>query len=235
MSSAGLQAGDSSCWHLAASAAGVGLACRPAARAELGLGAWCSRVCGQCIHSSAYQPAALRGCNVSTRCTVALTHTLHHTGSMQVEEQKRRAEADKLAAITALEQRSREFMMEKEEKRRLEARISSMQSQLLIGGHKIEDMPAFRWGRASPLGMLQPAHAWHQGCGDAARCTGRGHICQRQLLDGSSKTKQHTPPCAWCPAALERCPDFHKAVCRRWDWSLVLITSWGAMLALRGN
>ena len=64
---------------------------------------------------------------------------------LQVEEQKRRAEADKLAAITALEQRSREFMIEKEEKRRLEQRISSMQSQLLIGGHKIEDMPVFRW------------------------------------------------------------------------------------------
>ena len=64
----------------------------------------------------------------------------------QVEEQKRRAEADKLAAITALEVRSREFMVEKEEKRRLEARITSMQSQLLIGGHKIEDMPVFRSG-----------------------------------------------------------------------------------------
>lgn len=35
-------------------------------------------------------------------------------------------------------------MVEKEEKRRLEARITSMQSQLLIGGHKIEDMPVFR-------------------------------------------------------------------------------------------
>lgn len=62
----------------------------------------------------------------------------------QVEEQKRRAEADKLAAITALEQRSREFMMEKEAKGRLEARISSMQSQLLIGGAPLEDTPVFR-------------------------------------------------------------------------------------------
>lgn len=71
-----------------------------------------------------------------------------------MEEQKRRAEADKLAAITALEVRSREFMVEKEEKRRLEARITSMQSQLLIGGHKIEDMPVFRSPTcyASPLG-----------------------------------------------------------------------------------
>ena len=63
----------------------------------------------------------------------------------QVEEQKRRAEADKLAAITALEARSREFMREKEEKRRLEARIATMQSQLLIGGSKLEDTPVFRW------------------------------------------------------------------------------------------
>ncbi len=62
----------------------------------------------------------------------------------QVEEQKRRAEADKLAAITALEQRSREFMREKEEKRRLETRIANMQSQLLIGGSKLEDTPVFR-------------------------------------------------------------------------------------------
>jgi hypothetical protein len=64
---------------------------------------------------------------------------------MQVEEQKRRAEADKLAAITALEQRSREFLREKEEKRRLEARIANMQSQLLTGGSKPEDTPVFRF------------------------------------------------------------------------------------------
>ena len=62
----------------------------------------------------------------------------------QVEEQKRRAEADKLAAITALEQRSREFMREKEAKARLEARIASMQSQLLVGGAALEETPVFR-------------------------------------------------------------------------------------------
>ena len=76
------------------------------------------------------------------RSTAQVTDQL--STCLQVEEQKRRAEADKLAAITALEVRSREFMVEKEEKRRLEARITSMQSQLLIGGHKIEDMPVFR-------------------------------------------------------------------------------------------
>lgn len=72
-----------------------------------------------------------------------------------MEEQKRRAEADKLAAITALEQRSREFMREKEEKRRLETRIANMQSQLLIGGSKLEDTPVFRWAASdgtSPQG-----------------------------------------------------------------------------------
>jgi hypothetical protein len=35
-------------------------------------------------------------------------------------------------------------MNEKLEKQKLEERIQSMQSQLLIGGHKIEDTPAFR-------------------------------------------------------------------------------------------
>ena len=72
-----------------------------------------------------------------------------------MEEQKRRAEADKLAAITALEQRSREFMVEKAAKARLEARISSMQSQLLIGGAPLEDTPVFRCCRG-PWAMLGP-------------------------------------------------------------------------------
>eukprot|EP00210_Caulerpa_lentillifera_P001051 g1014.t1 len=61
-----------------------------------------------------------------------------------VEEQKRRAERDKLAAITALEERSREFMREKRLKEKLEKKINTMQSQLLLGGRKIEDTPAFR-------------------------------------------------------------------------------------------
>lgn len=63
---------------------------------------------------------------------------------LEVEEQKRRAEADKLAALTALETASAEFMREKEEKKELEAKIAAMQSQLLIGGNKLEDIPAFR-------------------------------------------------------------------------------------------
>ena len=39
---------------------------------------------------------------------------------LELDEQRRRAEADKMAAIRALEARSLEFMQEKEEKKRLE-------------------------------------------------------------------------------------------------------------------
>lgn len=78
-----------------------------------------------------------------------------------MEEQKRRAEADKLAAITALEQRSRDFMAEKEANRRLEQKIASMQSQLLTGGAALQDTPAFR---CRPMGLLPHLsiyrHAW---------------------------------------------------------------------------
>ena len=63
---------------------------------------------------------------------------------LEVEEQKRRAEQDKLAAITALEARSREFMKEKQDKLKLEERIKQLEGQLLIGGRKLEDTPAFR-------------------------------------------------------------------------------------------
>mmetsp|Transcript_62364 Transcript_62364/g.167305 ORF Transcript_62364/g.167305 Transcript_62364/m.167305 type:complete len:591 (-) Transcript_62364:39-1811(-) len=53
---------------------------------------------------------------------------------LQLEELRRRAEADKVAALSALEERSREFMREKQEKRKLEQRLHSMNSQLLMGG-----------------------------------------------------------------------------------------------------
>jgi hypothetical protein len=50
---------------------------------------------------------------------------------------KKRAEEDKMAAITALESRSREFMNEKEEKKKLEEKIKMLNSQLLIGGKNV--------------------------------------------------------------------------------------------------
>mmetsp|Transcript_5839 Transcript_5839/g.8574 ORF Transcript_5839/g.8574 Transcript_5839/m.8574 type:complete len:887 (+) Transcript_5839:2-2662(+) len=62
----------------------------------------------------------------------------------QLQQEKRNAEEEKLAALTALEKRSREFMLEKQAKRKLEEKIAVMQSNLLIGGEKIEHSPAFR-------------------------------------------------------------------------------------------
>ena len=53
--------------------------------------------------------------------------------------------------MTALEARSQEILAEKEAKRRLEARIAGLQSQLLLGGHKIEETPAFRRASSSPI------------------------------------------------------------------------------------
>lgn len=79
--------------------------------------------------------------------------------SLQVEEQKRRAEADKLAAITALEQRSRDFMAEKEANRRLAERIKSMQSQLLTGGAALQDSAAFKCRVPPPLFFNFPSTA----------------------------------------------------------------------------
>lgn len=62
---------------------------------------------------------------------------------LELEEDRRRAEADKEAAIEALEMRSREYLTEKEEKKRLEERIKIMNSQLLVGGKKVEESPQF--------------------------------------------------------------------------------------------
>lgn len=61
-----------------------------------------------------------------------------------MDEQRRQAEADKLAAITELEHRSREFMREKNEKRALEGKIAKLQSQMLVGGSSADVNPAIR-------------------------------------------------------------------------------------------
>ena len=63
---------------------------------------------------------------------------------IQLEEEKKRAEEDKHAAICALEQASKQYLQEREEKKRLETKISMMNSQVIVGGHKIEDTPQFR-------------------------------------------------------------------------------------------
>jgi len=71
---------------------------------------------------------------------------------LELDEQRRRAEEDKMAAIRALEARSREFMREKQEKKRLEERIQLLQGQIMMGGlgggplamSNLQETPAFR-------------------------------------------------------------------------------------------
>lgn len=67
-----------------------------------------------------------------------------HPDVHHLEKERRKAEEDKAAAINALEVRSREFMIAKEEKRALEERIRVMDSKMLHGGEKIEETKQFR-------------------------------------------------------------------------------------------
>ncbi|KAF1330686.1 Kinesin-like protein, partial [Globisporangium splendens] len=55
---------------------------------------------------------------------------------LELDEQRRCAEEDKMAAIRALEERSREFVKEKEEKKKLEQRISMLTSQMLMSNQR---------------------------------------------------------------------------------------------------
>jgi hypothetical protein len=77
---------------------------------------------------------------------------------VQVDEQRRRAEADKLAAITELETRSLEFMREKSAKAALEEKIAALQGQLLVGGNVTQATPAIRCA-AARCGLLVPCAA----------------------------------------------------------------------------
>jgi len=60
-----------------------------------------------------------------------------------LEQEKRKAEADKEAAINALEMLFKEVKEEKDARKRLEDKISMMSSQVLLGGEKIENTPQF--------------------------------------------------------------------------------------------
>ena len=61
----------------------------------------------------------------------------HNEHIVKLEDERKKAMEDRNAAITALEQRSLEFMHEKEQKRFLEQKISAMNSQMILGGEKI--------------------------------------------------------------------------------------------------
>eukprot|EP00890_Picochlorum_soloecismus_P003968 jgi/Picsp_1/4572/NSC_01942-R1_protein len=63
---------------------------------------------------------------------------------LELEEARRKEQADKIAAITALERQSAEIARQKAAMASLQNRISSMQSQLLVGGQSVQDTPAFR-------------------------------------------------------------------------------------------
>ncbi|RMZ57034.1 hypothetical protein APUTEX25_002266 [Auxenochlorella protothecoides] len=63
---------------------------------------------------------------------------------LELDAARRREQADKLAAISALERQSAEIMRHKAAMAALQGRISLMQSQLLVGGHRVEDTPQFR-------------------------------------------------------------------------------------------
>lgn len=62
----------------------------------------------------------------------------------QLEEQKKRAEEDKNLAILALEQASKQYLLERDEKKKLEHKIQMMNSQMIVGGNKIEDTLQFK-------------------------------------------------------------------------------------------
>ena len=64
---------------------------------------------------------------------------------MQLQEEKEQALMDKDNAIKELEKASRQFLIEREEKLKLEKKIQMMSEQMITGGHKkIEETPQFQ-------------------------------------------------------------------------------------------
>lgn len=60
---------------------------------------------------------------------------------VELEKDKQKAEEDKREVINAYEQRSKEFFSEREERKKLEEKIKALNSQVLVGGQKIEETP----------------------------------------------------------------------------------------------
>jgi Skp family chaperone for outer membrane proteins len=71
-------------------------------------------------------------------------HLTDMTKLTKLEEEKRRAEEDREAALQALESRSKEFFSERQQKKQLEEKIRAMNSQVLVGGKKPEETPQFK-------------------------------------------------------------------------------------------
>ena len=70
---------------------------------------------------------------------------------MQLQEEKEQAEQDRNEAIRELEKASRNYLIEREEKMNLEKKIKMMNSQMITGGHKIEETPQFQHALKSQL------------------------------------------------------------------------------------
>jgi hypothetical protein len=94
------------------------------------------------------------------------TSRTHSRRPPQIEEARRREQADKIAAINALERQSQEIMRHKQAMAALQTRISSMQSQLLVGGQKVEDTPQFRRAPLAcpPFPRNMPVHRRARAC-----------------------------------------------------------------------
>ena len=63
---------------------------------------------------------------------------------MQLQEEKEQALQDKNEAIRELEKASKQYLIEREEKLKLEKKIQMMSEQMITGGHKIEETPQFQ-------------------------------------------------------------------------------------------
>ena len=63
---------------------------------------------------------------------------------LQLEDQKNQAEEEKKFALAALDEAGKRFLQEREEKKNLEKKILMMNSQMILGGQKIEDTQVFK-------------------------------------------------------------------------------------------
>lgn len=62
-------------------------------------------------------------------------HLVDQGKFIQLEEEKKRLEEDRVAALEALEEQSKDFLKEREEKKRLEQMIKQLESSVVFGGN----------------------------------------------------------------------------------------------------
>ncbi|CAD8126966.1 unnamed protein product [Paramecium sonneborni] len=62
----------------------------------------------------------------------------------ELEKERQKALEDKQEVMSAYEQRNRDLVQEREMRKQLEEKISSLNSQMLVGGQKIEETPQFQ-------------------------------------------------------------------------------------------